>query len=80
MVIGLAHPRRDRQGAAASSQRVQEFTRLFCQQNRSISCRELLGHDISTPACHEAARAAGVFQTICPKLVGDAATILEQVL
>ncbi|MCC7145868.1 MAG: C_GCAxxG_C_C family protein [Phycisphaeraceae bacterium] len=80
MVIGLKHPRRDRATAEPSAQRVQQFAQRFCQQNRSLCCRELLGHDISTPDGKASARASGVFQAICPQLVRSAAGILEELL
>lgn len=80
MVIGLKHPRRDRATAGPSTQLVQQFTQRFRQRNDSICCRELLGQDISTPEGNTAAREAGLFQTLCPRLVRDAADILEQLV
>lgn len=80
MVIGLKYPRRDRDTAERSAQLVQQFTERFCQQNRSICCRELLGRDISTPEGRAAAREQGLFQTVCPKLVRGAAETLDGLL
>jgi C_GCAxxG_C_C family probable redox protein len=80
MVIGLKYPRHDRATAERSAQLVQQFTQRFCRQNRSICCRELLGQDISTPQGHAAARADGLFQTVCPRLVRSAADTLDELL
>lgn len=78
MVLGLKHPRHDRASAGPSSELVKEFARRFKQRNGTISCRELLGADISTPEGHEAARAAGKFAAVCPKAVRDAVQIIEE--
>lgn len=59
---------------------VRQFTEEFEACNGSIVCRELLGRDISTEEGLAQAREAGVFSTICPKLVQDAVEILEQLL
>ncbi|HET6427029.1 MAG TPA: C-GCAxxG-C-C family protein [Phycisphaerae bacterium] len=79
-VIGLKHPRHDPGSAAASVKVAREFTRRFSAENSSIACRDLLGRDISTPEGMEAARAAGLFQTLCPALVRKAAEILDDLL
>lgn len=54
---------------------------LLVQQFRaahgSISCRELLGCDISTPEGQQEARARGLFTTLCPRLVQTAAELVE---
>lgn len=61
-------------------QAVQEFCRRFIERHGTIGCRELLGHDISTPEGLAAARQANVFRTICPVFVRSAAEILESML
>lgn len=80
MVIGLKYPRPDREHGAESSRRVQAFSQRFCRAHGTCACRELLGYDISTPEGNAAAREAGAFQRVCPKLVRSAAEILDQVL
>jgi len=83
MVIGLkyakTHPEDDETRDKAYSL-VQEFTERFQAHNGSIVCRELLGCDISTPAALEMAREKGLFETLCPGLVQDAAEIIEDIL
>jgi C_GCAxxG_C_C family probable redox protein len=83
MVIGLKHGKsrleddnnETREKAYAL---VHEFADRFRACNGSILCRELLGCDISTPEGRAQAREKGLFNDLCPKLVGDAVEILEQ--
>jgi len=46
----------------------------------SIVCRELLGCDISKPEGAANAKENGLFASVCPKMVGDAAEILEEMM
>ena len=59
---------------------VKEFAREFKSRNGSITCRELLGCDISTYEGMKLAEENGLFITRCPKFVRDAAEIIEQIL
>ena len=59
---------------------VREFANQFSLRNGHIGCNELLGHDISTPDGRKEAQEKGLFSTLCPKLVRDAAEIVEQLL
>ncbi len=59
---------------------VGEFVRRFKEGNGTIVCRDLLGYDIGTPEGLEAAENSTVFTDLCPKLVRDAAEILEELL
>ena len=59
---------------------LRDFVVRFEQRNHVVVCRELLGCDISTPAGAQKATRDGLFRTICPRLVRDAAEILEQML
>jgi C_GCAxxG_C_C family probable redox protein len=52
----------------------------FRVRSGSLACRDLLGCDISMPDGHRQAADKGLFKTICPKAVEDAALILEKVL
>jgi C_GCAxxG_C_C family probable redox protein len=58
--------------------RVRQFAEEFTARNGSIICKELLGHDLSTPEGAAQAREKGLFSEVCPKLVQDAVEILEQ--
>ena len=81
LALGLLHGTAsadDKAGKENTYRFVREFAARFQARNGSTTCRELLGCDISTPAGLEAAKGKGAFRTICPKLVRDAAEILEE--
>ncbi|MBN1508556.1 MAG: C_GCAxxG_C_C family protein [Sedimentisphaerales bacterium] len=83
MVLGLKHagPDCDQRGARENVYtHIRQFADRFQQRNRTILCKELLGCDISTPEGSEKATKEGLFRTICPRLVQDAAEILEEML
>lgn len=83
MVIGARHGRVDAADDAAKQktyEMTREFARRFIGRNSSIACRDLLGIDISTPEGRDLAAEKGLFTTLCPKLVADAAEILEDLL
>jgi C_GCAxxG_C_C family probable redox protein len=83
MAIGLEYGAVEAEDQAAKDKTYEvagEFVKRFKTRHGSIICKELLGHDISTPSGVEAAREKGVFSTICPGLVEDAAEIIEAVL
>ncbi len=83
MVLGLKHagPNCDqRDGRSNVYAAIVEFANKFQQRNNSVVCKELLGCDISTPEGSQKATKEGLFRTICPKLVQDAAEILEDML
>ena len=83
MVLGLRNCGADcetplgRKGVYAA---VREFVSRFERRTGSVICRDLLGHDISTSAGMQAAKEHSLFDTKCPKLVQDAAEILEGML
>ncbi|HNS21362.1 MAG TPA: C-GCAxxG-C-C family protein [Sedimentisphaerales bacterium] len=83
MVLGLkyAGPNCDqRDGRERVYAAIREFAARFQQRNHTVVCKELLGCDISTPQGAQRATQEGLFRTICPKLVQDAAEILEEML
>jgi hypothetical protein len=59
---------------------VHEFLRRFRDRHGSIVCRELIGVDLSSPQGHQTGVERGVFENLCPRFVGDAVEILEQIL
>jgi hypothetical protein len=59
---------------------VQEFDREFVKMHGSTVCNELLGCDIGIPEVRKEAGEKGLFVTICPKLVADAAAIAGRLL
>jgi len=59
---------------------VRDFINRFESLNNSISCRDLINCDISTPEGIQLARENKIIATICPKIVKDAAEIIELIL
>jgi len=83
MVLGLKHAGANcdqRDGRENVYTAIREFTAKFQQRNHAVVCKELLGCDISTPEGAQKATKEGLFRTICPKMVQDAAEILEEML
>jgi C_GCAxxG_C_C family probable redox protein len=80
MTIGLKHGVSDAVDPAAKA-RIRELARTFIRDFTdacgSITCRELLQCDVSTPEGHERAQSLGLFRTLCPKFVDHASCILE---
>jgi C_GCAxxG_C_C family probable redox protein len=56
----------------------EDFIMRFRGRHGTILCRELIGHDLSTPGGLQSAREQKVFTTICPEVVRDAAELLVQ--
>lgn len=83
LVLGLRYASLDPQDAAAKA-KVYELTRQlqkrFEQRNKTVRCNDLLGCDMATAAGQQQAREKGLLQSLCPKLVKDAAEIVEQML
>ena len=83
MMLGLRYCTEDCQ-TPAGRQKIatvaDDFIAAFRQRNGSVACKALLGCDISTPEGMAAAKNGNLFKTACPKLVQDAAEILEEML
>ncbi len=83
MVLGLKYGNiaaEDKQSKAKTYTKVEEYTRRFKALNGSVMCRDLLGCDISTPEGRKQAEEKGLYTSRCPRLVQDAAEILEEML
>jgi C_GCAxxG_C_C family probable redox protein len=83
MVIGLKYGKSkpdDEEAKQRSYGSCKEFVAKFNARHGSIVCRELAGCDISTPEGKREFDEKRVGSTLCPKLVHDAAEILEAVL
>ena len=83
MTIGLKYGNTktdDEQAKEKAYSLAKEFADKFQSRNGSIVCRELLGCDISIPEEREIAVEKGLFTTLCPRFVQDAAEIVEQIL
>jgi C_GCAxxG_C_C family probable redox protein len=83
MVLGLKHGQvsaADRPAKEHTYALAREFVAQFEARHGSALCRELLGYDIGTPEGMQAIKEKGLHHSLCPKLVGDAAEILERLL
>jgi C_GCAxxG_C_C family probable redox protein len=83
MVIGLKFGAAQPQDKAAKQRTydlVEDFTNRFKACRGSVICKELLGCDIGTPEGIKTAHEEDLFNSLCPKLIVDAAEILEQIL
>jgi C_GCAxxG_C_C family probable redox protein len=81
MALGLAlgHSGNDDASKDATVELVRSFLERFEAAHGSVTCRTLIGHSDS-PEGRQKARDAGVFQSICPALVADAARLVSSVL
>ena len=83
MVIGLRFGM-NKPGDFEAKQKTYEVTREFAkrfrERRKTIVCRELLGCELGTPDGMQQALDKGLFVNLCPELVRDAATILEELL
>jgi C_GCAxxG_C_C family probable redox protein len=83
MVIGLKYGRSEVEDLAARDKTyklINEFIRRFKEKNSSIKCNELLDTDVSTQEGLQKAHAENKFATVCPRVVRDSASIVEQLL
>jgi C_GCAxxG_C_C family probable redox protein len=81
MALGLKYGRskaKDTQARDKTYALINQLYTRFKEKHGSIICKELLKTDISIPENREKAFKNGLFDTLCPKLVEDAATILEE--
>ena len=80
MVIGLKYgfstPTADKSKEYAYAI-IHKFTKAMEKRFHTTICNELVGHNISTPAGHEAAKNDDVFNRLCPGFVQAAIEILE---
>lgn len=80
LVIGLKCGQSSPDGKDAKEKTyalVREFAKRFEERNNSTICKELLSVDLLSG---DKAIAAEKVKSICPKLVGDAVEIIEEIL
>ena len=82
MVLGLKYGNtgEDKQAKEKTYKKVIKFANRFSARNDSVKCYDLLGCDITTLEGVQIAREKGLFDSVCPKIVRDAAEILEEML
>lgn len=57
-----------------------EFIKRFREKNGAITCRDLLGYDVSKPEEMKIINEKGLNVTVCMKVIADAAEIVEELL
>jgi C_GCAxxG_C_C family probable redox protein len=80
LLIGLKHGSFSAEDAAAKEKTyalVQEFTRQFTARNKTTKCLDLLGMDLIKDDKQIVSERV---KAVCPKLVQDAAEIIEELL
>jgi C_GCAxxG_C_C family probable redox protein len=80
MALGLLRGNKTPEGKDETYQLAQEFFQRFQERHGGSLCRELLGHDISSPEGLQAARENHAFTTVCPALVRETARSLAEFL
>ena len=83
MLIGLKygkHVPEDKEAQETTYRLVREFTARFTEMYGSIKCSDILSCDINTEKGRNFAVEHGLFTTLCPCYVGDAAKIIEDLL
>jgi C_GCAxxG_C_C family probable redox protein len=83
MVIGLKYGKirpEDEESKRKAYALVKDFVKQFKAKNSSIICKELLGCDISTQEGMKMFKDKNLINALCPKLVQDAAEILEKII
>jgi C_GCAxxG_C_C family probable redox protein len=83
MVLGLKYgsaAAKDQRSKAKTNEKISEYISRFKARNGSLLCKELLGCDISRSEGMKKAQKKGLFDSVCPKMVQDAAEILEDLL
>jgi C_GCAxxG_C_C family probable redox protein len=83
MVIGLKYGLTDpekKEDKERTYEKINEFVEKFNERNKSIVCKDLLGHDLSTQEGREIVEDKALTIQKCPEFVKDAAEILEEVL
>lgn len=80
MVIGMKHGHTSGEpnAKANTKQKIQQFNAAFKAKHGSLICKNLVGHDISTPEGAQTASQEGVFGSKCPQFIKTACSIIEK--
>jgi C_GCAxxG_C_C family probable redox protein len=83
MVLGLKYGTvkpKEKGSKDKAYDRAEEFVSKFKFRNGSITCKTLLGCDVSTLEGMKFAKEQNLIDTLCPKFVKDAAEIIEEMI
>jgi C_GCAxxG_C_C family probable redox protein len=84
MVIGLKYGKYRTEGTRYGNETettykmVSELASKFKDRNRSMICRELIGHDLNDPEQRAEVVKLGLFKTSCGKYIRDSVELLEE--
>lgn len=81
LVIGLKYGQsisEDSDTKINCNRKTEEFIQAFRLRYGDITCRGILGCDISTPDGREKAMKGNLFNTVCAEKVGQAVELLEE--
>jgi C_GCAxxG_C_C family probable redox protein len=83
MVIGLKHGQH-KTGDTPAREKTYELVRAFAERfkarNNTLRCKELLGLNLSIPEERQQFLDRNLMKTFCPRMVQDAAEILEELI
>ena len=79
-VVGMkyGHTKPDPEQYAICRGKAKEFIGRFKDENGAVSCRDILGFDITEPGGRERALELNLFNTRCKKMIVSAVNILEE--
>lgn len=83
MVLGLKYGNSNsgnKEEILNSKNTSEQFNKLFCEQNKSLVCKELLGYDLSVPEQRKTIMEKSIIAETCPKMVTDAVEIVQQII
>ena len=78
LALGLRYASDRPEGKEEMYSVARAFIEQFRAQHGTLVCRELIGHDISTPEGLQAAREHNSFGTVCPLIVEQTARALAR--
>jgi len=82
MVLGLSqrlNENNPRETMDRTYKLIHEFNRQFKEMHGSLCCKDLISYDLSVPEQRAIAHDKGIFSSVCPDLVRDAAQIIESI-
>jgi len=83
MVLGLSqriNEHNSRESIERTYKLIYDFNKRFKALHGSLDCKKLINQNLKTAEERASAHDKGIFTTVCPNLVRDAAKILESLL
>lgn len=84
MAIGLKYGHYDADNLMAQKglmqQKCGEFKERFAKNHPSCKCLDIIGYNVATPEGFQRAIESGDMMTICPKLVSEVISILDEII